>query len=662
MYFKSEVDSSVSRRVFWTVCGLGLTLLLGESLSRAATVLQPWVPLFKGVDYAVGTNTPGGGGFAQLQVAYFVRVDLTEPSIRLFASPRTPTNYSVNFQETRGYTTTNFLKMNDLQVAINANSFFRPGSGSSPPYLMPEGTNLNASGLVFSQGVLVSPQSSSEDCTAFIFTSNNVATFIPTNWPAGPTNGIHTAVSGLYAVLVNGVNVASNYLGLPGVAHGLQPRTVMGLSQDRRYLFLLAIDGRQGSLDYSEGAYDWQSAAWLLLAGAWDGVNMDGGGSTCLVAEDTTGLPIPLNRDNASLSSGRERTVGVHFGVYADPLPGFFNDVRTLPDDTSAVITWTTISPTTTQLRYGLTTTNLTFLSSSNSALVTNHSVLLTNLTPNTGYYFNALASTGPTQYVSSNYFLFTTNYVKTTELLAFADEWKYTVSNLDGTNWKTREYVDSAWEGAGAGLLWVDINGANGQIPVPLNTQMPEDPNNGFPYLTYYFRKHFNYTNQVAGAELQFVGHIDDGAVFYLNGAEIYRLRMPAAPTVINNGTGATANPCSGDATCADAFSLAGSLVTTNLLVGDNVIAVEVHNRSSASPDITFGLAATGTSPYVLQPQLSLAYSNNTITLGWNRNGFLLQQASAPTGPWDNVPGPVISSPFTTNVSGTTCFFRLAK
>jgi hypothetical protein len=655
-------SKSTMRGIVWCVSMLTSLVWLSTSAeTQAATVLQPWVPLFKGVDYAVGTNTPGVGGFAELQVAHFVRVDLAEPTIRLFASPRTPTNYTVDFQETRGYTATNFLKNNNLQVAINANSFFRPGSASSPPYLMAEGTNLNASGLVFSQGVLVSPQTTSEDCSALTFTSNNVATFISTNWPAGPTNGIHTAVSGLYAILVNGVNVASNYLGLPGTAHGLQPRTIFGLSQDRRYLFLLAIDGRQGTIDYSEGAYDWQSAAWLILAGAWDGVNMDGGGSTCLIKQDTTGFPVPLNHDNASLSSGRERTVGVHFGVYAEPLPGFFNNVSVQPDDTSATITWTTTSPATTQLKYGP-TTEMTLLTSSNSALVTNHSVLLTNLTPKTGYYFNALASVGPAQYVSSNYYFVSTNYVKTTELLAFPDEWKYTTANMDGSNWKARDYVDAAWEGAGAGLLWADIDGPSEQIPVPLSTQMPLNPNTGDPYLTYYFRKHFTFTNQVTGAELQFVGYIDDGAVFYLNGAEIYRLRMPAAPTLINNGTGATANPCSGDATCADSFSLAGPLVTTNLLVGDNVLAVEVHNRSSASPDITFGLAATATSPYVSRPQLALTHADNTVTLSWDRGGFILQQADTPTGPWFDVPGPIVSSPFTTNTVGATRFLRLAK
>jgi hypothetical protein len=639
------------------VVGLMFASLL---TSAADTVLGPWVPLFRGVDHAVGTNTPGGGGFAELQVVYFLRVDLTDPDIQLFASPRR-TNWVANSTETYGYTMTNFVKNYGLQVAINAGQF------SPSSYFQAEGIACNVNGMVFSQGKMVSPAVTSglDDAATLCFTSNNVPTYYPTNIPAASTNGVYTAVSGYYNILYNGVNVGSNYIGNPGFAHQVQPRTAIGLSQNRRYLFLLVIDGRQGSLDYSVGAYDWETAEWLKLAGAWDGANMDGGGSSCMVMMDTAGTPIPLNHDSASLTSPgfRERTVGAHFGVYASPLPGFFNDVQPLPDDKTATITWTTISPATTQLKYGL-TTNLNLTTISNSALVTNHAVLLTNLTPNTGYYFTALASIGNNQYVSSNYFFVTTNYVTTDVLLDLTNNWKYTSANLDEVNWTARTYDDSAWEGAGGALLWVDIRGPNGDIPVPLNTQMPEDFNNGdpVPYVTYYFRTHFNFTNQLSDVTLLFEGYVDDGAVFYLNGAEIYRLRMPAAPATIDNATVATGLPCSGEATCPDTFSLSGPLITTNLLVGDNVLAVEVHNNNVFSPDVTFGLAAAAISPYVLSPQLNLASSSNAVTLSWSRGGFTLQQADAPTGTWADVPGPVISSPFTTNHSGAARFFRLRQ
>ena len=155
--------------------------------------------------------------------------------------------------------------------------------------------------------------------------------------------------------------------------------------------------------------------------------------------------------------------------------------------------------------------------------------------------------------------------------------------------------------------LAWIDIRGPNGNIPESLLTQMPGNPNNtyspGYPFSTYYLRTHFTFTNSLSGVSLLFADFIDDGAIFYLNGTEIYRLRMPAPPTPVYNATLASGYACGGDATCPDSFTISGDL-TTNLFVGDNVLAAEVHNYSLGSPDITFGTALLFTEPYPLSPQ----------------------------------------------------------
>ena len=85
---------------------------------------------------------------------------------------------------------------------------------------------------------------------------------------------------------------------------------------------------------------------------------------------------------------------------------------------------------------------------------------------------------------------------------------------------------------GAVAGVLWADGNGFNAAVPQE-STQMPLNPSTlpTYPYITYYFRTHFTFTNSLAGVTLIFSNYIDDGAVFYLNGAEIYRQNMPAGP-----------------------------------------------------------------------------------------------------------------------------------
>src|SRR5262249_13351454 len=77
----------------------------------------------------------------------------------------------------------------------------------------------------------------------------------------------------------------------------------------------------------------------------------------------------------------------------------------------------------------------------------------------------------------------------------------------------------------------------------------------------------------------------IDDGAVFYLNGQEIYRLAMPTG--IITQATFATRTV--GDAALEGPFDVPAA----GLVRGDNVLAVEVHQANTTSSDIVFGMAA---------------------------------------------------------------------
>jgi hypothetical protein len=189
----------------------------------------------------------------------------------------------------------------------------------------------------------------------------------------------------------------------------------------------------------------------------------------------------------------------------------------------------------------------------------------------------------------------------------------------------------------------------------------MPLNPATDFPYITYYLRTHFTYSNSLEGVTLLFTNYVDDGAVFYLNGAEIARIRMPAAPAVIDNSTLATNYPCDGESTCPDPFTLSGD-ATTNLVVGDNVLAAEVHLDNPQAQVITFGSSLIATLPISKSPQMGILVSNQTITLSWTRVGFTLQGAGNLKGPWTNVPGPVTNSPFTVTNTRTAQFFRLSR
>ncbi len=111
---------------------------------------------------------------------------------------------------------------------------------------------------------------------------------------------------GFSIVLADGVKKA-----LPK-ATALAPRMAYGLSKDRRYLYLLAVDGRQRG--YSLGANMNDLADILFAAGASEGINMDGGGSTTLVYWDREkASPVVVNSHGAG---GYTRPVAANIGFY----------------------------------------------------------------------------------------------------------------------------------------------------------------------------------------------------------------------------------------------------------------------------------------------------------------------------------------------------------
>jgi len=613
--------------------------------------MTSWTPIFKGIDYAKGTNTPTTT-YPNRNVMHAMRVDLQDPDIQLFTTPRI-SDYADGSSETGGETVSNFLKQNHLQVAVNA-SLFDPSD-----YYLPAGTPMDVYGLAISRGVVVSPEDSRSYAACFVATSNNVAEIIHTNWPARSNDGVYTAVAGDYAVLAQGVNVGYQYKSSSGFVHQRNPRTAFGLSQDKRYLFLLTIDGRQSG--YSDGALDYETGAWLLLLGADDGVNLDGGGSTTLVMQDSTGVPLRLNRSSAVADSGNERTVGSHFGVFAKPVPGFIADITVVPDDKTALVTWTTMAPASGQVNYG-SSTNLGNASALQADLTTNHSLTLTGLTPSTRYYYQVTAGTSSNQFKSPILAFSTTNYVATNVLIELTNAWRYTTANLDGVNWTTPEYDDFAWNGPFPAVFYADTRGGNTSIPEE-NSAMPLDSATRYPFTTYYFRSSFNLESLDPGMTLYVSAHIDDGAVFYLNGIEVYRVRMPEAPASIAHADFATGTPCSGDATCAHDFQLP-SLVNEILRTGENVLAIEVHNYASNSHDVTFGASVTATVPSVRNPpaQMQISYSANNVTISWTGSGFTLQQASNLDGNWVDVPGSAVTSPWQVPVSGQAQYYRIRK
>ena len=118
---------------------------------------------------------------------------------------------------------------------------------------------------------------------------------------------------------------------------------------------------------------------------------------------------------------------------------------------------------------------------------------------------------------------------------------------------------------------------------PWPKNTElnlnsMAWPPNT----ITYYFRTTFDFNGDVETAGLKLKAILDDGAVVYLNGAEVFRQKM--LPGAVNFDT--LASPAVGNPVVTGPFSLS----TANLRLGENTLAVEVHQQNAGSTDVVFG------------------------------------------------------------------------
>ncbi len=616
-----------------------LLAIIPAGVNAGEITVGEWSPKFVGVDIATG-QLAAPVGSEVIQQVLCLRVDLTNPEIKLFSTPKC----SDCSADTRAENTSRFLERNDLQVAVNGGFY----SSSGGLVNIPLGTPENVFGLAISEGVVVSPADSSEHRATLLFTSNNIPTFLP-NSASPDITGIHTAISGNRTLLIDGANANTPN---PG---DRDPRTGFGLSQDRRYLYLLTVDGRQNT--WSMGADWYETGEWLRRFGAWDAINVDGGGSTTMVLADTNCAALRTNRSSFVASSGVERVVGHNFGVRAPRLASSPKRSVAIPGTTTAIITWQTEFPASTKVDYG---TNAAYGQSTvrDARLVRQHVATLTGLAANTSYHFRVVSEGSGETFTEACRFN-TLGGVETREVFGLTKAWRYTTNNLDGLNWKSEDYDDAGWAGPGPGLLYVLENSAE---VAPRNTQMP--PTSGTPLRTYYLRTRFNFSGPISGVSLSFLSHIDDGAVFYLNGTEILRVRMPAGQ--ITNGTVASSIPCNGfrqvgDAAtvCPDLNTLTGPIVSTNLVQGENVLAVEVHNATQS--DLVFGTALSTITPLTATPTLHLLSEDDQVTLFWNGEGFVLQESTDLGSPqnWSDVQGPVTASPFRTT-RGASNFYRL--
>ncbi len=248
-------------------------------------------------------------------VVHGTRVDAWMPDMRLRTTPRRA-EWIEGKSETDRQTTRDFLRRSrsagrNMVLAVNADAF------SPWPVPYDQSTPTDLLGLAVSDGAAVSRGAGSPS----LLELKTGALRIAATTPDTDLANVQNAVSGFALCLDNGQPIDGGT--------DLHPRTGLGLSEDHRYLVLVAIDGRQPN---SRGATTQELGKWLKYFGAHCGISMDGGGSTSLAWWDVESgdadkcrlLNRPVgNGANAQMLSAEqfkptERANGNNLGVVVD--------------------------------------------------------------------------------------------------------------------------------------------------------------------------------------------------------------------------------------------------------------------------------------------------------------------------------------------------------
>lgn len=198
------------------------------------------------------------------------------------------------------------------------------------------------------------------------------------------------------------------------------------------------------------------------------------------------------------------------------------------------------------------------------------------------------------------------------TELISYGAAWQYSDNTSEpaaqtGVQWFENTYNDAAWSTGNAQLGYGDND----------ETTLTASVN------TIYCRHSFNVVDPsiFAGLTLNLVQ--DDGAVVYLNGVEVWRSNMPTG--TITYGTFASSTSSDNE--------LVITTIANSLQVGANVIAVEIHQRSATSSDLSFDFELIGNAPAIIPAGATWKYLDDGSDQGtaWTASAF--NDASWSTG-----------------------------
>ena len=155
---------------------------------------------------------------------------------------------------------------------------------------------------------------------------------------------------------------------------------------------------------------------------------------------------------------------------------------------------------------------------------------------------------------------------------------WKYyDLGNPNNINWKNLNFDESLWAEGISELGYGDGDEA---------TVVGFGPSSSNKHITTYFRKQFSLESS---RQLNCSIKIDDGTVVYLNGVEVYRNNLPSG-TISFSTLALDAN---------NENNWSNFIIPSGLTVaGTNILAVEMHQNSAFSSDMSFDFTMIGQNP----------------------------------------------------------------
>ncbi|MEW6160966.1 MAG: hypothetical protein AB1813_26350, partial [Verrucomicrobiota bacterium] len=230
--------------------------------------------------------------------------------------------------------------------------------------------------------------------------------------------------------------------------------------------------------------------------------------------------------------------------------------------------------------------------------------------------------------------------------LIPKGDTWRFWDRGTDPTTaWRLEDFPDGSW-----GIGPAELGNGDEADGRPEATMINIGPS-GARFPTLYFRHKFNVT-EPAEFELLTVNLLrDDGGIVYINEREVFRSNMP-------EGTISFADYAFAAIPGSDETRYFSTNVSARLLKpGLNLCAVEIHNASNTSSDVSFDLELVAHKPAPL-PKLRTARFGDALVLYWRDAGMILEQAAHVTGPWTSVDA---GNPMTIQLTSPgSHFFRL--